>query len=200
MASDLKTHVTEILTRLEDGTLDAAPAADELMDAVYDELRRLARGYLRRERSDHTLEPTALVHEAYLRLIDQNAVAWQGRAQFFGLAAQMMRRILIDHARRHRYAKRGGDRVRVPLEEIEPLAGGRPAELLALDEALTALARIDPRRAKIVELRYFGGLQVQEIARMLELSTATVNRQWRAARAWLFMELNPEGDPANPDS
>ena len=181
--------VTRLLRAWGDGE---TAAGERLLPLVYGELRSMAGRYLRRERPDHTLQPTALVHEAYLRLVDQRLVGWQGRGQFFGLAAQMMRRILVDHARRHRYAKRGGDWVRIPFEEVENFGVARPQELVALDDALAELAEIDPRRAQIVELRYFGGLQVNEIAPLLDLSTATVNRQWRAARAWLFHRLQPD--------
>ena len=188
-SSDPRDNVTPLLLAWDQG--EQRPP-EELMQAVYGELRRIASRFLRGERPGHTLQPTALVHEVYLRLIDNNAVAWRDRAHFFGLAAQMMRRILIDHARRKRYVKRGGGQVRVPLEEAERLCDGRPDELVALDEALTELAAIDPRKAKLVELRYFGGLQFKEIARMLQCSVSTVNREWRGAKAWLYLRLNPD--------
>ncbi len=179
-------------------------AADALLDTIYPELRRLAAAALRRERPGHTLQPTALVHEAYLRLVDQHAVEWQSRGHFFALAARMIRRILVDHARRRGYAKRGGNWVRVSFAGIEPtlFARGeaeRPQDLVALDDALRRLAEIDEAKAKLVELRYFGGLQVQEIAELEGLSTATVNRRWRAARAWLFQALKPEDSAADSD-
>lgn len=190
MASpDSRHDVTQLLLAWDQGE---PRAPEELLQAVYGELRRIASRYLRGERPGHTLQPTALVHEVYMRLINNHAVAWRDRAHFFGLAAQMMRRILIDHARRKRYVKHGGGQVRVPMEEAERLCDGRPDELVALDEALTELATIDPRKAKLVELRYFGGLQFQEIARMLECSLSTINRDWRGAKAWLFLRLNPD--------
>ena len=181
--------VTRLLRALTDGEIQAG---EELLPLVYQELHRMAARYLRHERRDHTLQPTALVHEAYLKLVDQREVQWQGRRHFFGLAAQMMRRILVDHARRLRFVKRGGDWVRIPFDEVEPLGIERPDELVALDQALSELATIDPERARIVELRYFGGLEVQEIAELLGLSIPTVNRRWRAARAWLFHTLHPD--------
>ncbi|MCG8457260.1 MAG: sigma-70 family RNA polymerase sigma factor [Holophagales bacterium] len=187
--SDPRDDVTALLLAWERGEQQAP---EELMQAVYGELRRIASCYLRGERPGHTLQPTALVHEVYLRLIHTDAVAWRDRAHFFGLAAQMMRRILIDHARSKRYAKRGGGQVRVPLEAAERSCYSRPDELMALDDALTELAAIDPRKAKLVELRYFGGLQFQEIARMLECSVSTINRDWRGAKAWLYLRLNPD--------
>ncbi len=188
-SSDSRNNLTPLLLAWDQGEQQAP---EELMQAVYGELRRIASRYLRGERPGHTLQPTALVNEAYLRLINISAVAWQDRAHFYGLAAQMMRRILIDHARHKRYAKRGGDQVRVPMEEAERLCDGRPGELVALDEALTELAKIDPRKARLVELRYFGGLKFKEIARMLECSVSTINREWRGAKAWLFLRLNPD--------
>jgi RNA polymerase sigma factor (TIGR02999 family) len=192
MSTDPRTHVTEILTGLEDGRLDAAPAAEELMAVVYDELRGLARGYLRRERSDHTLQPTALVHEAYLRLADQDRVSWRGRSHFFAVGAQMMRRLLVDHARSRRRVKRGGDWQRVTLAR-----GGAPLsghgldrdQLLALDQALEKLAGLDRRQARIVELRFFAGLDVAEVAAVLGVSKRTVEGHWTHARAWLKREL-----------
>ena len=163
------------------------PAA--LMPQVYDELRRLAANYLRHERPGQTLQATALVHEAYIRLIDQK-VSWQNRAHFFGVAAEMMRRILIDHARGHQAAKRGSGGIKLSLEDVLNLTDEKAADLLALDDALKALAEMDPQKAKLVELRFFGGLSIEETAEVLDVGTATVTRQWRMAKAWLYQELN----------
>ena len=166
------------------------PAAlDQLVPIVYDELHRQAQRYLRREAPGHTLQTTALVHEAYLRLVDQREARWQNRAQFFGVAAQAMRRILVDHARRHQAAKRGGSAVPVPLEEGEVAAAGSDVDLVALDDALTRLAALDPQQARVVELRYFTGLGIEETAEALGISPATVKREWAMARAWLKREL-----------
>jgi RNA polymerase sigma factor (TIGR02999 family) len=157
---------------------------------VYDELRRLAAHYLKGERPDHTLQPTALVHEAYLRLVGQSNV-WQSRAHFFGIAARTMRRILVEHARRRNADKRGGGTVRVgPGIEGSAASPEPDPEILALDEALTRLEGLDPQQARIVELRFFGGLSVEETAEVAEVSTATVKRKWRTARAWLRQELD----------
>jgi RNA polymerase sigma factor (TIGR02999 family) len=164
-------------------------AREELVPLVYQELRRRAAAYLRRERADHTLQPTALVHEAYLRLVGQQRVVWQNRAHFFGIAAQMMRRILVDHARDHQAAKRPGAALRVVLDDRIGAIQPRDCELLLIDQALTELARLDPRQVQIVELRYFGGLSEQEVAVALSVSRATVTREWQTARAWLFRRL-----------
>jgi RNA polymerase sigma-70 factor (ECF subfamily) len=163
-----------------------AQAREDLIPLVYRELRRRAGAYLRRERKDHTLQATALVHEAYVRLIGQDRVDWQNRAHFFGVASQMMRRILVDNAREHRAAKRPGGAVRVTLGDQIGAAQPPDCELLLLDQALTELAAIEPRQAQIVELRYFGGLSEQEVADALTLSRATVTREWQAARRWLY--------------
>jgi RNA polymerase sigma-70 factor, ECF subfamily len=164
-------------------------ALDALTPMLYDELRRLAQAYMRRERREHTLQPTALVHEAFLRLIRQRDVSWQNRAHFMGVAAKVMRQILADHARRHRAAKRGGGAGAVPLEGLEVAAapGGLAAD--DLDTALEDLARHDARQARVVELRFFGGLTLEETAEVLDVSTATVKRDWLVARAWLHREL-----------
>jgi RNA polymerase sigma factor (TIGR02999 family) len=164
-------------------------ARNELVPVVYRELRRRAGAYLRRERSDHTLQPTALVHEAYLRLTAQDRVAWQNRAHFFAIAAQMMRRVLIDHAREHEAAKRPGAHLKVLLDDGIGAAQPPACELMMIDEALVELARIDPRQGQIVELRYFGGLSEQEVAAVLSISRATVTREWQTARAWLYRRL-----------
>ena len=164
-------------------------ALDQLMPLVYGELRRIARQRLRRERPDHTLQPTALVHEAYLRLVDQRGATWQNRAQFFGVAAQLMRRILVDHARRHQAAKRGGSALKVTWDDAVIPAKERAEELVAVDEALSRLAEMDPRQGRVVELRLFSGLTVEETAEVLDISPATVKREWTAARAWLSREI-----------
>jgi RNA polymerase sigma-70 factor (ECF subfamily) len=163
-------------------------ARDQLVGVVYNELHRRAAACLRGERRDHTLQPTALVNEAYLRLVDQRA-AWQNRAQFLGVAAQMMRRVLVDHARRRRMAKRSGKWLRVTLHDHVAEVPGPDVELLDLDAALTRLAAFDPRKSEIAELRFFGGLSLEETARLLDLSVATVERDWRAGRAWLFAAM-----------
>jgi RNA polymerase sigma-70 factor (ECF subfamily) len=160
-------------------------ALDRMLPLVYDE-HRLAALYLRRERPDHTLQPTALVHEAYLRLIDQHRVDWRNRAQFLGVAAGMMRRILVNHARDRGAAKRPGDRERVSLSLIEAASGRDEVDLIALEEALHRLGALDERKARVVELRFFGGLSMDEIAEVLGISLATVEREWRFARAWLY--------------
>ena len=164
-------------------------ALEQLIPAVYQELRRMADHYLRGEDSGHSLQPTALVHEAYLRLIDQTKVEWQNRAHFFGVAAQMMRRILIDHAKAKHRVKRGGTAVKVMLDENVNFTQERASELLALDDALQSLARMDERKSRIVELRYFGGLTVEETAQVLGVSDKTVMRDWNLAKAWLYREL-----------
>ena len=164
-------------------------ARDDLLPLVYSELRAQAARYLRRERRNHTLQPTALVHEAYLRLIGQTRVSWQNRAHFFGLAAEMMRRILVDHARKHQAAKRPGAAMRVAWDDRAGATQPPDCELLLLDQALTELAARDPRQAQVVELRYFGGLSEQDAAEVLTVSRATVTRDWNVARAWLFRRM-----------
>jgi RNA polymerase sigma factor (TIGR02999 family) len=165
------------------------------MPLVYNELRQLAASHLRRERSDHTLQATALVHEAYLRLVRQDSVNWQNRHHFFGAAANLMRRILVDHARGHAAEKRGSGISRVPLTEAIAMSQQQPAELLALDESLTRLAAVDPQQGRIVELRVFAGLSVEETAEILGVSPATVKRDWAVAKAWLLRELSREEHP-----
>lgn len=165
-------------------------ALEQLIPVVYSELRSLAARYLRRERPDHTLQPTALVHEAFMRLVDQSRVVWQNRAHFFGIASQMMRRILVDHARQRRSAKRDPGTYRIASMPGVEAATDRDPELLAVDEALTRLESLDGRQARIVELRFFGGLTVEETAEVVGISTATVKREWRTARAWLRRELD----------
>ena len=163
---------------------------EELLPVVYDELKKLAANYLRRERIDHTLQPTALVHEAYLRLIEQTRATWQNRAHFFGVAATLMRRILVDHARQHRAEKRGVEFQKIALDENVDKAVELSSELVALDDALRELAKIDPENARLVELRYFGGLTFEETAEVMNVSVITVKRHWRVARAWLYGQLN----------
>jgi RNA polymerase sigma factor (TIGR02999 family) len=164
-------------------------AAQRLVPIIYGELRALADRYLRRERADHTLQATALAHEAYVRLVGQHAT-WENRAHFFGVAAALMRRILVDHARRKRAGKRGGPQPRVPLDERIDIDDQRSVELIALDDALKSLAGLDPQHARIVELRFFTGLTFDEIAAVLGVSESTVKREWRLARAWLERELS----------
>lgn len=164
-------------------------ALDALLPVVYDELHALAGRYLRHERPDHTLQPTALVHEAYMRLSEQRQVDWRDRAQFFGVAAQMMRRILVNYAEARNAAKRGGHVARVTLDESLSWEGGREVDLVSLDEALTALALLDARQARVVELRFFAGLSIEETAEVLNISAATVKREWSMAKAWLRREL-----------
>src|SRR5687768_3418372 len=183
-------EVTALLRRWGAGD---ASALDALMPIVYEELRLVARGYLRRESENHTLGATALVNEAYLRLVGQERVDWRERAQFIGLAAQSMRRILVDHARRRDAEKRPDPRQRVSLEHAEDLPD-RELDVVALDEALADLARLDPRQAQVVELKFFGGLELDEIATVLDISTATVSREWRMARSWLWRALR-DGEP-----
>ena len=169
----------------------SAEAMPEALPRTYDELRRLAAHYMRRERSDHTLQPTALVHEAYLKLAEQDRVQWRNRSHFIGIAAQLMRRILVDHARAHHAGKRGGYDTRIPLDAGIAAAADAGVDLVDLDGALTKLAALDPRQARIVDLRYFGGLSIEETADALALSPATVKRDWQMARAWLRRALQP---------
>ena len=179
-------ELTLLLRAWGRGDLDAQ---NKLLPLVYDDLRRRAAAYLRHERADHTLQPTALIHEAYLRLVDQQQVTWQNRAQFFGLAAQMMRRILIDHARARRSAKRPAAAVKVTLDEYIGQVNPVDCDVLLLNQALDELASFDPEQAKIVELRYFGGLAENEVAQVLGVSRSTVTREWQTARAWLFRRI-----------
>ena len=180
-------QVTELLQAWGGGDLSAR---DQLMPLVYQELRRRAAAYLRREARDHTLQPTALVHEAYLRLVDQRRAVWLNRAQFFGVASQMMRRILVDHARKQRMAKRSGNWSRVTLGDAVAAAEPVSVDVIGLHDALTRLAEFDSRKSQIAELRFFGGLSLEEAGEVLGLSLATVERDWQVARAWLFKELS----------
>lgn len=179
-------QITQLLAEWSDGNQSAL---DELYPLVYNELHRLARRYMSRERKGHTLQTTALINEAYVRLVDQRNVHWANRSHFFAISAQIMRRILIDHARRHAYAKRGGGAQQVSLEEVATIARDPGLALLRLDEALKSLAEMDPRRSQVVELRYFGGLNNEEIAGVLQVSENTVTRDWNMARAWLYQQL-----------
>jgi RNA polymerase sigma factor (TIGR02999 family) len=179
--------ITQLLAEWRDGNQSAL---DELYPLVYDELHRLARRYMSRERKGHTLQTTALINEAYVRLVDQKNVHWANRSHFFAISAQIMRRILIDHARRHLYAKRGGGAQQVSLEEVAVITPNASRELVRLDEALKSLAEMDPRRSQVVELRYFGGLNNEEIAGVLNISANTVTRDWNMARAWLYQQLS----------
>jgi RNA polymerase sigma factor (TIGR02999 family) len=184
--------VTILLAGLKKGDNEAA---SKLIPIVYDELRRLAGGYMRRERSDHTLQATALVHEAYLKLVEQRSVDWQSRAHFFGIAAQVMRRILVDHARGHLREKRGAGERTVPIDEALVFAPEQSLELVKLDEALQRLTKLDARQGKIVELRFFGGLTVEQTAELLGISPKTVKRDWSVAKAWLYSEVRQtDGD------
>lgn len=183
----LPEEITQLLLSWSEG--DKA-ALDRLIPLVYPELRRLARIYMSRESPAHTLQTSGLINEAYLRLVDQHQIEWQNRAHFFAVAAQVMRHILIDHARSHRYAKRGAGAQHVPLDEVAVVAMERAEELVALDDALTKLAQIDERKSQIVELRFFGGLTGEEIAELINLSPITVKREWRSAKAWLHLEIS----------
>ena len=178
---------------LDDWRQGDRTAIEKLTPLIYDELRRIAHRYVQRERNGHTLQTTALVNEAYLHLVGHEKPEWQNRAHFFAVMAQVMRHILIDHARRRHFVKHGGDMLRVPLEEASLMTTQRAAELVALDEALDELAKLDPRKAQVVKLRYFGGLSLEETAEVLEISMMTVRRDWRAAKAWLYRRMKDEG-------
>ena len=184
--------ITQLLIAWSDGRREAL---DDLMPIVYADLRRVAAGYMRRESPGHALQPTALVHEAFVRLVDQRQVKWRNRAHFFGVAAGMMRRILVDNARRRRAEKRGGEWQRVTLAGVEAAApdANREVDVLALHEALERLAEFDPQQARIVELRYFGGLTIDETAEVVGISAATVVREWTIAKAWLRADLTRSG-------
>jgi RNA polymerase sigma-70 factor, ECF subfamily len=183
-------EVTDLLVEWKQGN---KAAMDLLTPLVYNELRRLAERYLRNERSAATLQPTALVHEAYLRLVAQSMPDWESRAHFFGVAAHLMRQILVDHARKHRSAKRGGGVEKLSIDEIVGLGAEKPGDIIALDDALKALGDIDERKARVIELRFFGGLSVEEAAVALSVSPATIGREQRLAEAWLHRELSNVG-------
>ncbi len=186
MSSSPADNLTGLLNEWGQG--DKA-ALDKLTPLVYDELRRIAHHYVQRERDGHTLQTTALVNEAYLRLVNQQKIEWQNRSHFFAVTARVMRHILIDHARRRRYAKRGGDAPQLQLEDADAMTEQRAAELISLDEALQELCKLDARKNRVVELRYFGGLSLEETATVLNISPMTVRRDWRAAKAWLFRRM-----------
>ena len=192
MTSPEQPEITQLLAAWESGD---ASAAEQLMLVIYDELHRQAARAMRRENEQHTLQPTALVHEAWLRLVDQERAGWKNRAHFFGIAAQMMRRVLVDHARGRLAEKRGGGAQQVTLSDIHGDAGGQneDVDVLALHEALERLAAFDPDQARIVELRYFGGMNIDETATAMGVSPATVKREWAVARAWLRRELGDDG-------
>lgn len=179
--------VSQLLRRWSDGESEAL---DQLLPLVYGELRRMARRYMRQQPSGHTLQTTALIHEAYLRLIGQEEKHWENRAHFFGVAAQAMRHILVDYARARRTAKRGGEAQAISLDEAAIVSDERAAELVALDDALAELSRLSPRQCRVVELRYFGGLSVAETSEVLAVSSDTVTRDWNQAKAWLHRELD----------
>ena len=181
--------VTRLLVAWSKGDRDAL---EDLIPVVYGELRRIAARYFRHERPGHTLQPTVLVHEAYLKLVDQDHARWQNRAQFFGVAAQLMRRILVDHARTHLAAKRGGGMTPVTLVDVAGASPPRGVDVIALDEALTRLTSLYPEQGRLVELRYFGGLTIEETGEAMDTSPATVKRQWTVARAWLLRDLKGE--------
>ena len=189
--------VTLLLKRYSNGDQDALA---QLIPKIYDELHRLASSYRQGERIDHTLQTTALVHEAYLRLVDQRQVQWNNRKHFFAVAAQMMRRILIDHARKHVSLKRGGSFARIPLEQAAVFFREQPRELIAVDELLTRLASLDPQGSRIVELRFFAGLSVEETADVMGLSSAKIRREWSVAKAWFMREMDKldSNEPGEP--
>lgn len=193
----METSTGEFTRLLKDCAAGNREALDRLLPLVYEELRRLAHSFLTRERSDHTLQTTALVHEAYLKLIDQRSVNWENRAQFFAISAQAMRRILLDNARRHTAAKRGSGGQKISLDDVATLStDGANESLIALDLALQKLEKIDEEQSRIVELRYFGGLTIEETAEVLKTSPSSVQREWTVARAWLYKEIS--GSPAPP--
>ena len=187
MTSPAPKEVTQLLIAWGNGEEEAL---EKLVPLIYDELRRIARRYMKREPAGHTLQTTALVNEAYLRLIEQKGMKWQNRAHFFAISAQLMRRILVSMARARHANKRGGEARQVSLDEALMISEERAAELVALDEAMNELAALDPRRSRVVELRYFGGLSVEETAEVLNISPETVMRDWKRAKAWLYTELN----------
>ncbi len=182
--------VTQLLKNWEGGDPEASA---RLMPLVYEELRRLARSYLQRERGDHTLQATALVHEAYLRMVDDKRTTWTDRAHFYGIAARVMRRILVEHARAHNAAKRGGLEQRLSLDEARDLPTTKPVDLVALDGALENFARVYPRKSEVVELKFFGGLEAKEISEVLQVSEKTVLRDWSFAKLWLCRALSENG-------
>ncbi len=187
--------VTRLLVEMQHGSHAAEEA---LLPLIYDELRRMAANYMRREKPDHLLQATALVHEAYLHLVDQSETTWKNRAHFFGVAAQMMRRILVDHARSEKAWKRGAGAKRISLDQVGPLFHKREVALDELDDALRVLEEIDPRQGRIVELRFFGGLTTEETAEVIGVSATTIEREWRSAKAWLYDQLKRTEPPSTP--
>ncbi|MGB8987582.1 MAG: sigma-70 family RNA polymerase sigma factor [Candidatus Sulfotelmatobacter sp.] len=187
MAHRPPSQITQLLQRWRDGNREAL---DALLPLVYEELRRLAHRHLRNERAEHTLQSSALVHEAYLRLVGQDFPQWEGRTHFFAIAAQLMRQILVDYARRHRASKRGSGVCMLTLDDVEPLPQRKDVDVVALNDALNSLAEIDPRQSHIVELRFFAGLSLEETSEAMGIGTATVQRDWTAARAWLHREIS----------
>lgn len=186
-----ETAITQLLQQWSTGDREAA---EQVLPLVYDELRRIAAHHLRQERSEHTLQATAIVHEAYLRLSEEGSLRWPSRTHFYAFAAHLIRRILVDHARTRNRSKRGGDLQRVTVAELEnlgDLSSGQSPDIEALDDALTTLEEVDPRKAAVVELRFFAGLSIEETAEQLGVSAETVGREWRRAKAWLFKELRP---------
>lgn len=190
MSSPMPQEVTQLLNEWSEGN---KAALDRLTPLVYQELRRLAGYYMSRERPDHTLQTSALVNEAYIRLVDQKNVRWQNRAHFFAVSAHVMRNILVDHARRHTRAKRGGVAQRVPLDEGATMSSERAGDVLALDEALSDLAVVDPLKSELVELRYFGGLTIEETAEVMKIPAIKVKREWVKAKAWLYKAVTSDG-------
>jgi RNA polymerase sigma-70 factor, ECF subfamily len=184
----------EVTQLLIDWSQGDQVALEQLIPLVHAELRRLAKNHMGRENPGHTLQTSALINEAYIRLVDQQNVPWQNRAHFFAVSAQVMRHILIDHARNHAYARRGGGARKVPLDEAMVLNDQRASELIALDDALQILANLDPRKGQIIELRFFGGLSIEETAEAMKISRITVTREWRSAKAWLRREMNKDDD------
>ena len=182
--------VTQLLAEVREGN---QASIDALFEKVYGELRRLAGDYFRRERPDHTMQPTALVHDAYVRLVGSDNVNWENRAHFFNVAAQVMRNIMVDHARKHKAEKRGSGE-KVSLDEVVSFSNERNIDLLALDDALNRLASLDPQQARIVEMRFFGGLKIEEVAAILSISETTVSREWLKAKLWLRSRLAPEAE------
>ncbi len=188
----LPQEITQLLFNWSQG--DKA-ALDQLVPLVYPELRRLAKRHMAREDPAHTLQTSALINEAYLKLVDQKSVEWQSRAHFFAVAAQVMRHILVDHARTRNYAKRGGGALKLPLDEAAALTEQRAAQLIALDDALSDLSALDGRKSQIIELRFFGGLSLEETAEVMKISPSTVQREWRAAKAWLHHAMSKTDEP-----
>jgi RNA polymerase sigma factor (TIGR02999 family) len=187
MAETTKREVTQLLSRWSEGD---RTALDRLVPEVYSQLRRMAARYLRKERPEHTLQPTALVHEAFMKLVDQREVHWQNRAHFFGVAAQLMRRVLVDHARERAAEKRGGGLRHVTLDDALAIGASNQIDILAVDDALNRLAAIDPDQVRIVELRFFGGLTIEETAEVLGWSSGSVKREWQVAKAWLQRDIS----------